>query len=64
MTQTETTLLILAWIFYGMYAVKQTDGFEGELKGDVTIVQFFIVIGAPLVFIGRALIGIFKKYKA
>lgn len=70
MTTLEIILIIIIWIAYGVFAAYQTE--EGssnvltvsyyEREFDSTISLFLMIIFSPIVFIVRALIGIFKRY--
>lgn len=69
MTTLEIILTAIIWIAYGVFAAYQTEESasnvltESYKKDNVaTVSLFIIIIFSPIVFIGRAVIGIFKKY--
>ena len=63
MTTLEITLIGIMWICYGVFAVYRTDkhaqGSDSEARGWF---MFLTVSFAPIVLVGRAIIGIFKEY--
>jgi len=60
MTNLEITLIAIIWIGYGVFAVYQSK----DLEDSVVVPLFGVyIIFSPIVFIIKALYGVFKQYK-
>lgn len=61
MSTLEIILLIMLWIIYGVYAAGRTD-FHDALDMKPNEGTFLFICIAPLVFVIRAIQGIFRDY--
>jgi len=62
MTILEIVLIAIVWVNYGLYAFTKTTFRDEEHEYPFGYNVFFIM-GAPIVFIMRAVYGAFKEYE-
>jgi len=61
MTTLEIILTITLWIIYGVYAGGKSDNDALEMKPNEHMFLFICI--APIVFVWRAIQGIFRDYR-
>lgn len=66
MTPLEITLIVIIWVGYGIFAIKQTEELykDADDGGPIALgMCTAYIIFAPLVFIAKAVYGALKKYR-
>lgn len=70
MTQLEIILIIIIWVTYGLYSLRNTKFLAEEWKEDFEDMEFRVflmsllyIVFSPILFILKCLYGAFKKYE-
>ena len=63
MTTLEIILIAVMWVCYGVFTVYRTDDVRRwQTDGEDLVLALAMIVFAPIVLVGRAIIGIFKEY--